>query len=134
MGTTSEAELTQRTAQVAEWMLVPYTSSEIVGLCKTEWEVNRATSYRYIADANELIAAETAEQVAAELRKAKSRYERYMRKAEERNELNVAVSAQEKLTKLMGVGAPEKSEVKHTLDWLDELVNSSDKPAPLEQN
>jgi hypothetical protein len=134
MGTTSEAELTQRTAQVAEWMLVPYTSSEIVGLCKTEWDVNRATSYRYIADANELIAAETAEQVAAELRKAKSRYERYMRKAEERNELNVAVSAQEKLTKLMGVGAPEKSEVKHTLDWLDELVNSSDKPAPLEQN
>jgi hypothetical protein len=113
---------------------VPYTSSEIVGLCKTEWDVNRATSYRYIADANELIAAETAEQVAAELRKAKSRYERYMRKAEERNELNVAVSAQEKLTKLMGVGAPEKSEVKHTLDWLDELVNSSDKPAPLEQN
>lgn len=134
MGTTSEAELTQRTAQVAEWMLVPYTSSEIVGLCKTEWDVNRATSYRYIADANELIAAEAAEQVAAELRKAKSRYERYMRKAEERNELNVAVSAQEKLTKLMGVGAPEKSEVKHTLDWLDELVNSSDKPAPLEQN
>ena len=134
MGTTSEAELTQRTAQVAEWMLVPYTSSEIVGLCRTEWDVNRATSYRYIADANELIAAETAEQVAAELRKAKSRYERYMRKAEERNELNVAVSAQEKLTKLMGVGAPEKSEVKHTLDWLDELVNSSDKPAPLEQN
>jgi hypothetical protein len=134
MGTTSEAELTQRTAQVAEWMLVPYTSSEIVGLCKTEWDVNRATSYRYIADANELIAAETAEQVAAELRKAKSRYERYMRKAEERNELNVAVSAQEKLTKLMGVGAPEKSEVKHTLDWLDQLVNSSDKPAPLEQN
>ena len=134
MGTTSEAELTQRTAQVAEWMLVPYTSSEIVGLCKTEWDVNRATSYRYIADANELIAAETAEQVAAELRKAKSRYERYMRKAEERNELNVAVSAQEKLTKLMGVGAPEKSEVKHTLDWLDELVNSSDRPAPLEQN
>jgi hypothetical protein len=134
MGTTSEAELTQRTAQVAEWMLVPYTSSEIVRLCKTEWDVNRATSYRYIADANELIAAETAEQVAAELRKAKSRYERYMRKAEERNELNVAVSAQEKLTKLMGVGAPEKSEVKHTLDWLDELVNSSDKPAPLEQN
>ena len=134
MGTTSEAELTQRTAQVAEWMLVPYTSSEIVGLCKTEWDVNRATSYRYIADANELIAAETAEQVAAELRKAKTRYERYMRKAEDRNELNVAVSAQEKLTKLMGVGAPEKSEVKHTLDWLDELVNSSDKPAPLEQN
>jgi hypothetical protein len=134
MGSTSESELTQRIAQVAEWMLVPYTSSEIVRLCRTEWDVNRATSYRYIADANELIAAEAAEQVAAELRKAKSRYERYMRKAEERNELNVAVSAQEKLTKLMGVGAPEKSEVKHTLDWLDELVNSSDKPAPLEQN
>jgi hypothetical protein len=134
MGTTSEAELTQRSAQVAEWMLVPYTSSEIVGLCRTQWDVVRSTAYEYIKAANELIAAETAEQVAAELRKAKSRYERYMRKAEERNELNVAVSAQEKLTKLMGVGAPEKSEVKHTLDWLDELVNSSDKPAPLEQN
>lgn len=134
MGATSEAELTQRIAQVAEWMLVPYTSSEIVRLCNTEWGVNRATSYRYIAEANELIAAEAAEQVAAELRKAKSRYERYMRKAEERNELNVAVSAQEKLTKLLGVGAPEKSEVKHSLDWLDELVNSPDKPAPLEQS
>ena len=134
MGSTSEAELTQRIAQVAEWMLVPYASSEIVRLCNTEWGVNRATSYRYIADANELIAAEVAEDVAVELRKAKTRYERFIRKAEERNELNVAVSAQEKLTKLMGVGAPEKSEVKHTLDWLDELVNSSDKPAPLEQN
>jgi hypothetical protein len=134
MGATSEAELTQRIAQVAEWMLVPYTSSEIVRLCKTEWDVNRATSYRYIADANELIAAEAAEQVAAELRKAKSRYERYMRKAEERNELNVAVSAQEKLAKLLGIGAPEKTEVKH--DLTDEfvgvfkgIVKSTDKPA-----
>jgi hypothetical protein len=134
MGATSEAELTQRIAQVAEWMLVPYTSSEIVRLCKTEWDVNRATSYRYIADANDLIAAEAAEQVAAELRKAKSRYERYMRKAEERNELNVAVSAQEKLAKLLGIGAPEKTEVKH--DLTDEfvgvfrgIVKASDKPA-----
>jgi hypothetical protein len=134
MGATSEAELTQRIAQVAEWMLVPYGHSEIVRLCKTEWDVNRATSYRYIADANDLIAAEAAEQVAAELRKAKSRYERYMRKAEERNELNVAVSAQEKLAKLLGIGAPEKTEVKH--DLTDEfvgvfkgIVKSTDKPA-----
>jgi hypothetical protein len=134
MGATSEAELTQRIAQVAEWLLVPYGHSEIVRLCKTEWDVNRATSYRYIADANDLIAAEAAEQVAAELRKAKSRYERYMRKAEERNELNVAVSAQEKLAKLLGIGAPEKTEVKH--DLTDEfvgvfkgIVKSTDKPA-----
>ena len=134
MGATSEAELTQRIAQVAEWLFAPYGHSEIVRLCKTEWDVNRATSYRYIADANDLIAAEAAEQVAAELRKAKSRYERYMRKAEERNELNVAVSAQEKLAKLLGIGAPEKTEVKH--DVTDEfvgifrgIVKATDKPA-----
>jgi len=134
MGATSEAELTQRIAQVAEWLLAPYGHSEIVRLCKTEWDVNRATSYRYLADANDLIAAEAAEQVAAELRKAKSRYERYMRKAEERNELNVAVSAQEKLAKLLGIGAPEKTEVKH--DVTDEfvgifrgIVKATDKPA-----
>jgi hypothetical protein len=134
MGSNNEAVVVERAAQVAEWLFVPYASSEIVRLCSTEWGVCRATGYNYIAKANELIAAEVAEDVAVELRKAKTRYERYMRKAEDRNELNVAVSAQEKLTKLMGVGAPEKSEVKHTLDWLDELVNSSDKPAPLEQN
>ncbi len=57
-----------------------------------------------------------------------------MRKAEERNELNVAVSAQEKLAKLLGIGAPEKTEVKH--DLTDEfvgvfrgIVKASDKPA-----
>ena len=133
MGATSEAELTQRIAQVAEWMLVPYTSSEIVRLCNTEWGVNRATAYRYIADANKLIAEEAAEDVASELRKAKTRYERFIRKAEEGGELNVAVSAQEKLTKLLGVGAPEKSEVKHSVSFIDELVNEEDQPKPLEQ-
>ena len=133
MGATSESEITQRVAQVAEWMLVPYTSSEIVRLCNTEWGVNRATSYRYIADANQLIAAEAAEDVAAELRKAKTRYERFIRKAEEGNELNVAVSAQEKLAKLLGIGAPDRQEIKHSMDWLDELVNTPDKPEPVEQ-
>lgn len=126
MGATSESELTQRIAQVAEWMLVPYTSSEIVRLCNTEWGVNRATSYRYIADANELIAAEAAEGVAAEVRKAKARYERFIRKAEERNELNVAVSAQEKVVKLLGLAEPDKAEVKHDVaDPLAELLRGA---------
>lgn len=132
MGATSEAELTQRIAQVAEWMLVPYASSEIVRLCNTEWGVNRATSYRYIADANKLIAEEAAEDVAAELRKAKTRYERFIRKAEEKGELNVAVSAQEKLAKLLGVGSPERQEIKHSVDWLDGIVNETDQPQPVE--
>ena len=134
MGATSEAELTQRIAQVAEWMLVPYTSSEIVGLCRTEWGVVRSTAYEYMKAANELIAAEAKEDVAAEVRKAKSRYERFMRKAEDRNDLNVAVTAQDRLAKLLGIGAPEKTEVKH--DVTDEFVGvfkgimkSTDKPA-----
>jgi hypothetical protein len=134
MGATSEAELTQRIAQVAEWMLVPYTSSEIVGLCRTEWGVVRSTAYEYMKAANELIAAEAKEDVAAEVRKAKSRYERFMRKAEDRNDLNVAVTAQDRLAKLLGIGAPEKTEVKH--DLTDEfvgvfkgIVKSTDKPA-----
>lgn len=134
MGATSEAEITQRVAQVADWMLVPYTSSEIVGLCRTEWNVVRSTAYEYIKAANELIAAEVAEDVSAELRKAKTRFERFIRKAEERNELNVAVSAQEKLAKLLGVGAPDRTEVKHDLtdpvaDLFRDLVKSGDKPA-----
>jgi hypothetical protein len=134
MGATSEAELTQRIAQVAEWMLVPYTSSEIVGLCRTEWGVVRSTAYEYMKAANELIAAEAKEDVAAEVRKAKSRYERFMRKAEDRNDLNVAVTAQDRLAKLLGIGAPEKTEVKH--DVTDEfvgifrgIVKATDKPA-----
>jgi hypothetical protein len=134
MGATSEAELTQRITQVAEWMLVPYTSSEIVGLCRTEWGVVRSTAYEYMKAANELIAAEAKEDVAAEVRKAKSRYERFMRKAEDRNDLNVAVTAQDRLAKLLGIGAPEKTEVKH--DLTDEfvgvfkgIVKSTDKPA-----
>lgn len=134
MGATSEAEIAQRVAQVAEWMLVPYTSSEIVGLSRTQWNVVRSTAYEYIKAANELIAAEVAEDVSAELRKAKTRFERFIRKAEERNELNVAVSAQEKLAKLLGVGAPDRTEVKHDLtdpvaDLFRDLVKSGDKPA-----
>lgn len=132
MGATSESELTQRIAQVAEWMLVPYTSSEIVGLCRTQWNVVRSTAYEYIKAANELIAAEAAEDVAAELRKAKTRYERFIRKAEEKGELNVAVSAQEKLAKLLGVGSPERQEIKHSVDWLDGIVNETDQPQPVE--
>jgi hypothetical protein len=57
-----------------------------------------------------------------------------MRKAEDRNDLNVAVTAQDRLAKLLGIGAPEKTEVKH--DLTDEfvgvfkgIVKSTDKPA-----
>jgi hypothetical protein len=134
MGSTTQSEMTQRIAQVAEWLLVPYTSSEVVGLCRTEWGVGRSMAYEYIKGANELIAAEAKEDVAAEVRKAKSRYERFMRKAEDRNDLNVAVTAQDRLAKLLGIGAPEKTEVKH--DVTDEfvgifrgIVKATDKPA-----
>jgi hypothetical protein len=96
--------------------------------------VVRSTAYEYMKAANELIAAEAKEDVAAEVRKAKSRYERFMRKAEDRNDLNVAVTAQDRLAKLLGIGAPEKTEVKH--DLTDEfvgvfkgIVKSTDKPA-----
>ena len=134
MGTTSQSEMAQRIAQVVEWMMVPYSSSEIVGLCRTEWGVGRSMAYEYMKAANELIAEEVKEDVAAEVRKAKGRYERFMRKAEDRNDLNVAVTAQDRLAKLLGIGAPEKTEVKH--DLTDEfvgvfkgIVKSTDKPA-----
>ena len=134
MGATSEAELTQRIAQVAEWMMVPYTSGEIVRLCRAEWDVNRATSCRYIADANKLIAEEVTEDVGAEIRKAKTRLERITRKAEEDKEYQASIAAQRELNRLMGLAAPEKQEVKH--DVSDEfvgifrgIVKATDKPA-----
>lgn len=132
MGAISEAELTQRIAQVAEWMMVPYTSGEIVRLCKTEWDVNRATSFRYIAEANKMIVEEATEDIAAEVKKAKTRLERITRKAEEDKEYQASIAAQRELNKLMGLAAPEKTEVKHDATdpikaLLGEIVNAPDR-------
>lgn len=134
MGSNNQATVEDRVMQVADWLLVPYTSSEIVRLCATEWQVHRATAFEYIRKANELIVADNRDDLAAEIIKAKGRLERISRKAEEDKEYNASIAAQKELNRLMGLAAPEKTEVKH--DVTDEfvgifrgIVKTSDKPA-----
>lgn len=133
MGSNNKATVEDRVLQVAEWLLVPYTSSEIVALCRTEWNACRRTAFDYIKQANERIAEENDQHLAAEIVKAKTRMERIARKAEEDKEYTASIAAQRELNKLMGLEAPQRSEVKHNVSFLDELVNEEDRPQPLEQ-
>lgn len=133
MGSNNRATVEDRVLQVADWLLVPYTSSEIVALCRTEWDTCRRTAFDYIKQANERIAEENNQHLAAEIAKAKTRMERIARKAEEEKEYTASIAAQRELNKLMGLEAPQKSEVKHNVSFLDELVNEEDRPQPLEQ-
>jgi len=132
MGSNNQATVEDRVMQVADWLLVPYTSSEIVALCRTEWGVSRRTSFEYIKQANERIVADNSDDLAAEIIKAKGRLERISRKAEEDKEYNASIAAQKELNRLMGLAAPDKQEVKHDVTdpvraLLGELVNAPDK-------
>jgi len=134
MGSNNQATVEDRVMQVADWLLVPYTSSEIVRLCATEWQVHRATAFEYIRKANERIVADNSDDLAAEIIKAKERLERITRKAEEDKEYQASIAAQRELNKLMGLAAPEKTEVKHNvtdefLGVFRNVVKASDQPA-----
>ena len=134
MGSNNQATVEDRVMQVADWLLVPYTSSEIVRLCATEWQVHRATAFEYIRKANERIVADNSDDLAAEIIKAKERLERISRKAEEDKEYQASIAAQRELNKLMGLAAPEKTEVKHNvtdefLGVFRNVVKASDQPA-----
>lgn len=132
MGSNNRATVEDHVLQVAEWLLVPYTSSEIVTLCRTEWGTSRRTAFDYIKAANERIAEENNQHLAAEIVKAKTRMERIARKAEEEKEYAASIAAQRELNKLMGLDAPQKQEIKHSVDWLDGIVNETDQPQPVE--
>ena len=138
MPVTSDPELTQRAVRVAEWMLVPLSSSEIARRAADEWKVCRRTAFNYMKRADDMIAEENSKSVAAEIAKAKGRLERIMRLAEEEGDLQAAIAAQRELIKLLGLSAPQKQEVTHQCDdpvarLLAQIVNAPDCPTPLDR-
>lgn len=131
MPTTSDSELTQRAIRVAEWMLVPLSSSEIARRAADEWKVCRRTAFNYAKRADEMIAEETSKSIGAEIAKAKSRLERVMRKAEENGDLSAAIAAQREIIKMLGLAEPQKQEVAHkggdpVMEFLAKLVSTPD--------
>lgn len=131
MPATSDSELTQRAIRVAEWMLVPLSSSEIARRAADEWKVCRRTAFNYAKRADEMIAEETSKSIGAEIAKAKSRLERVMRKAEENGNLSAAISAQHEIIKMLGLAEPQKQEVAHkggdpVMEFLAKLVSTPD--------
>ena len=138
MPVTSDPELTQRAVRVAEWMLVPLSSSEIARRAADEWKVCRRTAFNYMKRADDMIAEENSKSVAAEIAKAKGRLERIMRLAEEEGDLQAAIAAQRELIKLLGLSAPQKQEIAHkgsdpVGEFISRLVNSPDVPRPLNE-
>lgn len=138
MPVTSDPELTQRAVRVAEWMLVPLSSSEIARRAADEWKVCRRTAFNYMKRADEMIAEETSKSIGAEIAKAKSRLERVMRKAEESGDLSAAIAAQREIIKMLGLAEPQKQEIAHksgdpVAEFLSKLVNSPDVPRPLNE-
>jgi len=138
MPATSDTELTQRAVRVAEWMLVPLSSSEIARRAADEWKVCRRTAFNYAKRADEMIAEETSKSIGAEIAKAKSRLERVMRKAEESGDLSAAIAAQREIIKMLGLAEPQKQEIAHkgadpVAEFLSKLVNSPDVPRPLNE-
>ena len=137
MPATSDSELIQRAIRVAEWMLVPLSSSEIARRAADEWKVCRRTAFNYAKRADEMIAEETSKSVSAEIAKAKSRLERVMRKAEENGDLNTAIAAQREIIKMLGLAEPQKQEIAHkggdpVAEFLSKLVNTPDVPRALD--
>lgn len=131
MPATSDSELTQRAIRVAEWMLVPLSSSEIARRAADEWKVCRRTAFNYAKRADEMIAEETSKSIGAEIAKAKSRLERVMRKAEENGDLSAAIAAQREIIKMLGLAEPQKQEVAHkggdpVMEFLAKLVSTPD--------
>ena len=138
MPVTSDSELTQRAIRVAEWMLVPLSSSEIARRAADEWKVCRRTAFNYAKRADEMIAEETSKSIGAEIAKAKSRLERVMRKAEESGDLSAAIAAQREIIKMLGLAEPQKQEIAHkggdpVAEFLAKLVNTPDVPRPLDE-
>lgn len=128
---TDDAELERRIREVERLILRGKSVSDIVSFCEQHFGTSRATVTRYMSEANERIKESNKADRDLDRAKAKSRYERFIDLAEELKEINVAVNAQTQLVKLLGLAEPEKQEIKQTV-WLDEIVNETDQPQPVE--
>jgi hypothetical protein len=107
---TSEAELMRRVAQVEKRILWGFSYSDLVSFCDTEFGVSEATAKRYIAQARENIHRIVEAKRAEHLSKAAARYDEFIKLALAEKEINVAVSSQRSLDKLLGLDAPERVE------------------------
>jgi hypothetical protein len=134
MAAIPEAEFEQRVRDVEHYIIKGVTQSDVVAYCRQKYGVCDRTARGYIYAARDQIKEAYEKDKEYEIAKAKARYERFMSLAEDRNELNVAVTSQTQLVKLLGLAEPEKAEVKH--DLTDEfvgvfrgIVKATDKPA-----
>jgi hypothetical protein len=107
---TDDAELERRIREVERLLLRGKPASEIVAICDSVYGASERTARRYIADANQRIKDSNKDDLDLDRAKAKTRYERFIDLAEDMKEINVAVSAQTQLVKLLGLAAPDKVE------------------------
>jgi hypothetical protein len=107
---TSEAEVMRRVAQVEKRILWGFSYSDLVAFCDGEFGVCERTADRYMAQARENINRIAAMKREEHLSKAAARYDEFIKLALAEKEINVAVSSQRSLDKLLGLDAPERVE------------------------
>ncbi len=108
---TSEAEVMRRVAQVEKRILWGFSHSDIVAFCDSNFGVCERTTFRYIATAKENINHVATIRREEHLSKATARYDEFIKLALAEKQINVAVSSQRSLDKLLGIDAPERMTV-----------------------
>ena len=114
-----DAELEQRVARVANLLLDGLTRRQIVGICGEEMKVSSGTVDRYIAQANQNLAAAHDSDLKAELAKSIDKLIRYQQSCLVNGDMKTAVDIEKQLNKLHGLDR-QQVEVKHSVD--DPLV------------
>ena len=110
-----DAELQKRVARVGNLLLDGLTRRQIVGICGTEFKVSSGTVNRYIAQANEHLAAAHDSDLKAELAKSLDKLTRYQQSCIVNGDMKTAVEIEKQLNKLHGLDR-QQVEVKHSAD------------------
>lgn len=111
----TEAELAIRIERVADLLLNGMTNRQIVGICGTDFKCSASTAHRYIAEANNKIAAEFDLNRKAEVSKAVERLLRMQQECLARQDFKTAASIESQLTKIYGLER-QLVEVTHSVE------------------
>lgn len=112
---TAEADLAIRIERVAELLLNGMTNRQIVGICGTEFKCSASTANRYIAEANNKIAAEFDLNRKAEVSKAVERLLRMQQECLARFDYRTAATIEAQLAKIHGL-EKQQVEVTHSVE------------------
>jgi hypothetical protein len=110
-----DAELQKRVARVGNLLLDGLTRRQIVGICGEEHKVSSGTVDRYIAQANQNLAAAHDTDLKAELAKSIDKLTRYQQSSLVNGDMRTVVDIEKQLNKLHGLDR-QQVEVKHSAD------------------